>query len=101
MAAGGIMLGAFLEKNNSLELLHVSFNQLGEVGGNAIARALEKNVTLQKLDISFNKLTPAVVKKFKEFLSLNVVGHNVQELNIEEQDLSPTLPIMQVYIFVY
>ena len=50
-----------MEKNNTLRIINLSGNQLGDIGAKYFADALEKNQTIKSIDLSAN----LVIKVYK------------------------------------
>ena len=76
-----------LKVNSTLQSLDLSFNNLGETGGQAIAEALKLNSTLQTLNLYGNKLGETGGQAIAEALKVN---STLQTLNLQDNNLGET-----------
>ena len=79
---GAIRIAQGIEQDaRSLQELHLGWNEISDVGGEALGKVLLKNTTLLKLDLSNNKLKNESAAAFIVSLKRNV---NIKLLNIED-----------------
>ncbi|XP_013388764.1 leucine-rich repeat-containing protein 74A isoform X3 [Lingula anatina] len=68
---GGVLLGAALETNDTIEKLNLSWNSLRRKGAIAIGKGLRSNLGVKQLDLSWNGFATEGAKEIAEALQKN------------------------------
>ena len=83
---GIILILAFLQNNhNTIQELHVAYNNISDDGAIAISEYLKTNNTLQSLNLAGNNITSVGAKRISEAIKINTV---LQTLDISRNRIS-------------
>ena len=80
---GAVALGHMLEKNTSIELLDLSYNEISNIGCVSMAHSLHANKTLRALKMVQNESIVQGSKGYEALLEMTKWNHNVVELLLQ------------------
>ena len=82
---GGILVSAYIHRNNNIQKLDISHNNISDKGAVAISECLKVNKTLKELRMSNNNISDHGVIKIAEAIQINKV---ISIIDISYNDIS-------------
>ena len=83
---GAVALGHMLEKNTSIEMLDLSYNEIGNVGCVSMANSLHANKSLKALRLVRNESIVQGGEGYEALLEMTKWNHNMVELLLQPSE---------------